>query len=326
MTANFLISIILPVYNAQDYIEKCLNSLLAQTYPNIEILCVDDCSTDTSLKIINDIAQKDARIKVLSTKTNSGPATARNLGLDNAHGEFIMFCDNDDTYSPDMCKIMLDTMQKYNVELVTCKANIENKYIDEELGNYINSNPLGEIVLKSDIKHSINVLLWNKIYKKSIIDKYSIRFPDGVSAEDDAFISQYVSVISRYYGLKLHLYNHLFRTTSYTNTIGRAKSAEKKFDKIKIIQNIYEFLVKNNLLEAEEEYFKNRTRAELLYMFSYNKELGDKQKIINLYNDFVKNSQYLDYGKYNYYSFYKRMYKRLNPILLFSLIRKCCWF
>lgn len=326
MQQDSMISIILPVYNAQEYIEKCLTSLTTQTYSNIEVLCVDDCSTDESLNIMKKAAQQDSRIKIFSTGTNSGPATARNTGLDNANGEFIMFCDNDDTYSQNMCAVMIETMTTYDAELVTCKSNVENKYIDEELANYINSNPTGKIILNSDIKHSINVLLWNKIYKKSIINKYKIRFPDGVSAEDDAFIMQYVSVIKKYFGLQDYLYNHLFRNTSYTNTIGRAKAADKKFDKIKIIKNMYDFLIENNLFEKEEEYFKNRTRAELIYMFSYNKEPGDKQKIIHLYNEFVKNSKYLDYKKYNYYAFYKRMYKRLNPLLLFSLIRNCCWF
>lgn len=326
MAQNSMISIILPVYNAQEYIEKCLDSLLTQTYKNIEVLCVDDCSADGSLKIIKDIAQKDKRIKVLSTETNSGPATARNIGLDNAQGEFIMFCDNDDKYSQNMCAVMIEAMKKNNADLVACKANIENKYLDEELANYINCNPIGTFNLEGHLKHIINVLLWNKIYKKSFIDEYNIRFPDGVSAEDDAFIIQYLSVIQKYCGLKDCLYNHLFRTTSYTNTIGRAKSDEKKFDKIKIIKNMYDFLIKNNIFKREEEHFQNRVRAELRYMFLYAKSNDDKKEIIRLYNNFVKNAEYLDYKKYNYHYFYKRMYKRLNPVLLFSLIKKCCWF
>lgn len=326
MSENSLISIIIPVYNARDYIAKCLDSLICQSYKNIEIICVDDCSTDQSLNIINDYAKKDSRLKIFSTGQNSGPATARNMGLDNSQGDFIMFCDNDDTYSQNMCELMLNAAKEYDAELVTCKSNIENSSLDKELANYINSNPEGNIKLNDCIKHSINVLLWNKIYRKSIIDKYAIRFPDGVSAEDDAFIMQYVSVISKYCGLKLYLYNHLFRTTSYTNTIGRAKAAEKKFDKIKIIKNMYDFLIKHDIFDSQEEYFKNRTKAELIYMFSYNKEPGDKETIIRLYNDFVKNAQHLDYKKYNYHCFYKRLYKRLNPFRLCLLINKCYWF
>ena len=321
-----LISIIVPVYNAEEYIEGCLCSLLEQTYSNIEVICVDDCSTDNSVNIIKKYEAKDNRIKLFSTENNSGPATARNIGLDNSNGEFIMFCDNDDTYCNNMCETMVSAMIDKNADLVTCRANIINRHMDEPLANYINSNPLGFFKIPVELKHSINVLLWNKIYKKTIIEKYGIRFPDGVSAEDDAFIIQYACGVEYYLGLEVGLYNHLFRKSSFTNTIGRAIAKEKKFDKIKIIKCIYDFMDRNNLLEKEELHLKYKIISELAYMFKYNNLLWDKLKIISLYNDFVKSTKKLKYKEYNYYNLYKRLHNRINPIALYNLINKCYWF
>ena len=322
---SLLISIIVPVYNAEDYIDKCLQSLSKQTHKNIEIICVDDCSTDNSVNIIKQHINNDSRIKLYSTPQNSGPATTRNIGLDNAHGEYIMFCDNDDTYTEQMCEVMLKTIVEKQVEIVTCQANIENARFDTNLAYYINSVPNGLVNLNQNNKLAINVLLWNKIYKKSIVDKYSIRFPDGLSSEDDAFIMQYVSVINTYYGLKNQLYNHLFRKTSFTNTLAGFKAGKRKFDNVKLIEYFYDFLVKNNIFEREEHYFKQRVVAELKYLFIYNKK-GDKTQTIKLYNEFVKNAELLSYNKYCYNNIYQKFDKKKNLFYLISFINKCYWF
>lgn len=103
------ISVIIPVYNAEKYIAGCLDALCAQTFGDIEVLCVDDGSTDGSGSILAEYAGKDPRIRVLP-QANSGPAAARNLGLKNAGGRYVMFCDADDSYRPDCCERMLRAM------------------------------------------------------------------------------------------------------------------------------------------------------------------------------------------------------------------------
>ena len=119
-----VISIILPVYNCEKFLSRCLEALLIQTYSNIEVLCINDGSTDKSLQILEQYAQKDSRIKVFSQE-NSGPAKARNLGLAKARGDYLMFCDSDDWYEPQMCECMLKTIELENVDLVICKANVK---------------------------------------------------------------------------------------------------------------------------------------------------------------------------------------------------------
>ena len=279
MTQKPLISIVIPVYNAENYIEKCLNSLLAQTYPNIEILCTNDCSTDNSASIIQEMQKKDSRIKLFQHETNKGPATARNTGLDNAQGEYIMFCDNDDSYEPNMCEKMLTTMLEQDADVVTCRANVENSHLDKHLANYVNSQPIGKYYLCDKMKFHLNMLLWNKIYKKSLIDKYEIRFPDGISAEDDAFSYNYGAVAGKYYGLEDKLYNYLLRNSSFTFSIGRGKDKKKRYDRIEILRYTYNFLEKHNLLKKCKLLFQDRIEKEVSYMLYCDKSFFERRKL-----------------------------------------------
>lgn len=314
MTQKPLISIIIPIYNAEEYIEKCLNSLVLQTYANIEILCTDDCSTDNSVQIVKKLQEKDSRIKLYLHKTNKGPATARNTGLDRASGEYIMFCDNDDTYEPNMCEKMLDTMLEHNADLVTCRASIENVYLDRPLAEYINSQPVGMYHLCDKMKCHMNVLLWNKIYKKSLIDKYEIRFPDGVSGEDDAFCCNYAAVAEKYYGLSDRLYNYVLRKSSFTFTIGRGKASEKRFDKIRIIEYIYNFMKKHDLLKKCKLLFLDRVNKEMIYLFEWNKSFWVRREIIKRYNAFFDKT------------IFKEEKRTVNTLTILKRIKQCYWF
>ncbi len=314
MAKNPLISIIIPVYNAEKYIEKCLSSLLAQTYSNIEILCTNDCSTDNSASIIQEMQKKDSRIKLFQHKTNKGPATARNTGLDNASGEYIMFCDNDDSYKPNMCEKMLNTILEQDVDLVTCRANIENTYLDKPLADYVNSQPIGRYHLCDKMKCHLNVLLWNKIYKKSLIDKYEIRFPDGVSGEDDAFCCNYGAVAETYYGLEDKLYDYVLRKSSFTFTIGRGKASEKRFDKIRIIEFIYNFMEKYDLHKKCKMQFQDRVNKEMIYMFEWNKSFFARREIIKRYNTFIAKT------------IFKEEKKSIGALTILKRLKQCYWF
>ena len=115
------ISVIIPVYNAEKYIAGCLDALCAQTFGDIEVLCVDDGSTDGSGSILAEYAGKDPRIRVFP-QANSGPAAARNLGLKNAGGRYVMFCDADDSYRPDCCERMLRAMTEKRPDVAVCRC------------------------------------------------------------------------------------------------------------------------------------------------------------------------------------------------------------
>ena len=114
------ISIIIPNYNTAQYLPRCLDSLINQTFQDIEILVIDDGSTDDSVKIME--SYHDPRVHVLHHKGDgSGPGEARNMGLDAATGRYIMFCDSDDWYEPDMCQKMYETIEREQVDVVCCQ-------------------------------------------------------------------------------------------------------------------------------------------------------------------------------------------------------------
>ena len=119
-----LISVIIPVYNVEKYLRRCLDSVVAQTYRNLEIICVDDGSVDESGKICDQYAVRDARIKVIHQE-NQGLSAARNRGLDAAEGAYIAFVDSDDYILEDMYKKMLDKLLNYNVDLCVCQWQYE---------------------------------------------------------------------------------------------------------------------------------------------------------------------------------------------------------
>ena len=123
VTSQPFVSVIIPVYNAEQYLTETIGSLIHQTLANIEIICIDDGSTDGSLALLKKYAKRDKRIKVYHQK-NAGVATARNEGLRRASGKYIMWCDSDDTYTPNMCLKMFNIMERRRVDLAICSQNV----------------------------------------------------------------------------------------------------------------------------------------------------------------------------------------------------------
>ena len=121
-----LVSIIVPCYNVEKYIKKCLKSLLSQTYSNIEIICIDDCSVDKTLSVLNEYKLYDSRIKVFCNKKNLGAGKTRQFGLSVATGEYIMWCDSDDWYEKNMVQDMVQSLIDNDVDLVVCNQKIVN--------------------------------------------------------------------------------------------------------------------------------------------------------------------------------------------------------
>lgn len=316
---NSLISIIIPVYNAEKYIAECAESLINQTYKNIEIIFVDDCSTDSSNKIIKEYTEKDSRVKLYSTGTNGGPGKARNVGLENSHGEYIMFCDNDDTYKPNMCEVMLNAMIEKNVDLVTCKTNVVNGKLDREQEHYVNSDKIGYSNFNEKKRFCLTVFVWNKLYKKALIDKYNIKFT-VISSEDDLFTFMYNSVINSYYGLNDKLHNFILHKASYTQSIAKGKNPKMKWDKLSIIQQYINFLEKYNLKERMAECLKHYIRAELGYIFRYFRfSPFEYIKFIKKYNAYTKivNNKSL--------SFYNVYFKFKTPWFFLKVLEMCYW-
>lgn len=252
------ISIIVPVYNVEKYLRECLDALINQTYTNIEILCVDDGSTDSSGKILDEYVDKDGRIKVFH-QANKGLGSARNLGLKKATSEYLMFCDPDDTYEPIMCEEMHKAITENDVDFVVC-AYRPIFYLGHGRSlntNYHSTMFCGNMFMTNWLKCRTNGLLWKKIFKMELIKNFDISFPDGIHFVDPSFMWQYLSVSSKVYGLNKKLYNYRYLPESSSSNIF-ALSEEISKHYYKIIEFAFTSMVKNNLLEQNKNWFLRR--------------------------------------------------------------------
>jgi len=184
MNEKPLISVIVPVYNVEKYLRKCIESIINQTYNNLQIILVNDGSTDSSLSICKEYETTDNRIIVID-KENEGPAIARNVGLDSADGDFIAFVDSDDWILENMYEVLLEKQAIHNADMTVCgKLNYYEKTDSFVSGNLFENDvycekeeAIGILMLKS-------VAPWNKLYRKKLFD--SIRFPEGKFIGEDA--------------------------------------------------------------------------------------------------------------------------------------------
>lgn len=187
------ISVIVPVYKAEKYIEACTAAILGQTFSDFELLLVDDGSPDESGAICDRLAETDARIKVIH-KPNGGASSARNRGLDEATGEYIMFCDSDDRVKSDWCKDLIAAMEQGGADLCVCG------YVGIRDGNVVRESipaPAIGAYIDTDLWHLFELRLlntpWNKIFRRSVIEENKLRFDEAMTdGEDQHFNLRYL--------------------------------------------------------------------------------------------------------------------------------------
>lgn len=179
------VSIIVPVYNTEKYLQKCLDSLTGQTLRDIEIICVNDCSTDGSLKTLQDYAKNDSRIRIIDFKENRGVSIARNTGIDAATGEYIGFVDSDDFIDPDFYEKLYTKAKENNADII--KGNVYDYDISKgasELTNFYNIN--------DKIRKNTASFLYgftSAIYKTVFIKQNNIYFPESITHFEDPYFS-----------------------------------------------------------------------------------------------------------------------------------------
>lgn len=192
------ISIIIPMYNAEEYIEKCITSVLNQYYKNIEIIVIDDKSQDRSKMICEKLQKIDNRIKLIALEKNMGVSNARNIGIENATGNFITFLDSDDYVEPDIYKILEKNITKYQTDLSIC--DILNKETDfnynvEEKVDLINQKDFYYQILQNK---GFKGYVFNKLFKTEIIKKNNIRFTTNIYiCEDLLFVCEYAKYCNK---------------------------------------------------------------------------------------------------------------------------------
>lgn len=222
---NEIISIIIPCYNVEKYISKCIKSIIEQTYSNLEIILVDDYSTDNTYEILKEHSKKDNRIKLLKNIENNGAAYSRNKGLSVATGKYISFIDSDDYIDKIFYEKMLDKIIKNNADISICdiktvyennNQTIINKCYDGDKFDSIS-------ILKSGFVASSG----NKLFKKEIIEKY--KYPEGIINEDIPVIVPAILETDKIEYVDNVYYYYFQRNTSVQNS----KFSSKKFDVVK---------------------------------------------------------------------------------------------
>lgn len=235
-----LVSVIIPVYNTAEYLFCCLESVLKQTYAHLEIICIDDGSTDESLNIIREYAAKDGRIRVI-TQENQGIATTRNIGLKAANGEWLTWVDSDDWLETDAYEKVMKVI-KPQLDLICFGGKIEGD-IDsgtrDKLQKYNNIPFQGHRQMTPDIARDLNVYLWCKFMRREVVVNHAISFPDGRIYEDAAFLYCLYPFINGCHFISDHLYHYRQHSSSIMDET--RKRTPRGVDHLHIIRHIWDF-------------------------------------------------------------------------------------
>lgn len=217
---RYKLSIIVPVYNVEEYLPACLDSILSQNYEEFEVICVNDGSTDNSWKILDEYESKDNRIKVVKQK-NKGLSEARNVGLDHASGEWILFVDSDDklgcygvTTGHELQELMAQIEDGVDWIITTPTIIYEKDiYLDKRSGDekYFTLPFYGVRNSKDNEVKKINVCAWGKLYKHEVINEGRLRFPSGLRYEDEFWFPCYRLISNRVKCVETKLYTYYRR-------------------------------------------------------------------------------------------------------------------
>ena len=248
---NVKVSVIIPVYNAEKKIQRCMESLLSQTLREMEFIFVNDASTDASLQILKEYKNKDARVVVIDCEKNSGAGGARNVGLDRAKGEYIGFVDADDFIKNDMFEALYQRAKEGDCDIVDCplynlKADslrppgVLDAFCDCEL-----TTEQREVLILSD------GYIVTKIFKASLIEEYHVRFRPNVKVEDADFLLKLILHANRFGNIPDPKY--IYDNTAEEDTWSVRGAAEKEFEHILLLIEEYGRVLKHDKKAKECE-------------------------------------------------------------------------
>lgn len=302
-----LVSIIVPVYNSEDYIDRCLDSLINQTYKNIEILLIDDGSKDKSLEKMKLYVNKDKRVKVLK-KENGGASSARNYGIDSSKGEYILFVDIDDYVELNIVGKMVN---KINVDDCIVFSNNDEIYLDRVeyralFSNIKDKSKIDKIFVMREIASGRAGLVCCKLIPKSILDKFNIRFDENIKmSEDQLFFLNVAQYLNYFYHVDEYLY-HYDRTNDNSITM---KYQDKAYEnQMYVFNEIEKIFIQNEFSRDEDmELLSNRIKNSLWFcinneiqtsnisniLFRCNRvnKIFLQSKIVEKYKLYIGNSQ-----------------------------------
>ena len=244
-----MISIIMPVYNTELYLETAILSVLMQTYDDFELICIDDCSSDSSLEILERYSVSDSRIKIIKNDTNKGLSYNRNLGMDIAQGEYVLFLDSDDWLAFNTLEVLYSVAKPNNLEILMFKFitywedlntfSIEPFYDMKFLDDYV-EKLFNHYDLEPNSLFDIPGAACNKLYSKDFLVKTNFKFPEGLIFEDTAVFFQNMINANRVSLVDEYLYNRRRRKNSITTYTG-----EKLLDSIIIAGDLIKIFLED---------------------------------------------------------------------------------
>lgn len=312
------VSVIVPVYNTENFLERCLNSLVNQTLNDMEIIVVNDGSTDASQEIIDRFANDFPNIIRAYRKKNGGLSSARNYGLDKATGEYIGFIDSDDYVELDMFEKMYNKTCSRNFDVVVCGV----RYVYKEKTFIASSRINNDLISKDQVKnHMVDIYpaAWNKIYKCNL---FNVRFKKGIWYEDVEFLYRLFPYVNSIGVVKEPLINYVQRDGAITHTFD-----ERVYDYISNWNGIVQFYKSNNIFD---EYYSEIEYSYVRYLYmtfvktatnfskkEFNKAcLKAKQNVLNTFPNYKKN-KYLK----NAVGFYLKHFNLLTTSLVYYFYR-----
>lgn len=293
-----LLSVIIPVYKVEKYLRQCIDSVINQTYKNLEIILVDDGSPDNCGKICDEYAEKDKRVKVIH-QLNKGVSAARNLGTELAKGEYIAYVDSDDWLDIHMYEELFKVLNKYNLDMIRCAAfesDGKSKKVISPKKEYANKLFTNEEVLERYFDEFLCKVIWNTIYEAKIVK--GIMSPDGYRSEDNYVSGMYLYRSKRMIIIDKPLYYYRKNPESITNS-GNIRSIDiclctyqlicdlqsDGFTNIKILKSLYKKLAReifHFIRDKNEKYRIVEMKKELLSFLSNNLNLRRKFQLMYL--------------------------------------------
>ena len=308
---SYSLSIVLPVFNVEKYLERCIKSILEGTYKDLELVIVNDGTKDDSENIIIRYLEKYNNITYI-VKENGGLSHARNVGYTYAKGEYIAFFDSDDYIEKDMYEKLMAKVKDYNYDIVVCdlymeyeqtgkkiyvSSNVEKEYKDVEEDN-------NEINIRKEIMENIYIAVHNKIYKKELIEKTfenGMPFVNGMYYEDILYTYSILQNIDSISFVNEPLYYYVQRSTSISNNYDK-----KLYDIITSVEILIENAVKNNNFEEYRDILEYigirylygtfmkriaKTKNKKIYLEGYNRVIQEDKKIYEKYGILGKNKK-----------------------------------
>jgi len=286
-----LLTVIVPIYNVEKYLRKCLDSIVAQTFRDIEIVLVDDCGDDDSMAIAQEFAGKDKRIKIIRHAKNSGLGAARNTGLRNSSAPYIMCCDSDDFFEPEMCEKMIQGIETGNSDMAACGIRViyepGTEGIKASDDDYYKIKFSGLCEMNDDVRQRTDFSACNKIFRRTMLESNDILFPEGLHYEDAYFVNACFTVAKNIFFINEYLYGYVRRSGSIMNDTFTQKKG-MSIDHLKVAILLNDFLIRRGVFEENRRYMGIFFFSSLDFALWFESDPACRGAIYDLANDFIR--------------------------------------